>query len=86
MCPAHGIRTGDSCRLNKGRSSKFRVGSRVRRTPEEGPRICQPKRYGNDNKDEDNSLKIFGGISRIEFVIIYKFIFLRFSRININTY
>ena len=47
---ANGIRTGDPRGFNKGRSSKFREGSRVRQTPEEG-------RCGNNNKDEDNSLK-----------------------------
>ena len=36
---------------------KFREGSRVRQTPEEGRRIYQPKRCGNNNKDEDNSPK-----------------------------
>ena len=29
----------------------------VRQTPEEGRRIYQPKRGGNNNKDEDNSPK-----------------------------
>ena len=32
---ANGIRTGDSRGFNKGRSSKFREGSRVRHTPED---------------------------------------------------
>ncbi len=45
--------------FHKGRSSKFRVGSRVRQTPEEGRRTYRPKRYGNNNKDEDNSPKNF---------------------------
>ena len=54
---ANGIRTGDPRGFNKGRSSKFREGSRVRQTPEEGQRIYRPKRCGNNNKDEDNSLK-----------------------------
>ncbi len=40
-----------------GRISKFRVGSRVRQTPEEGWRTYQLTCYGNSNKDEDNSLK-----------------------------
>ena len=44
-----------TCGFNKGRSSKFREGSRVRQTPEEGRRTYQPKRCENDNKDEDNS-------------------------------
>ena len=43
--------------FNKGRSSKFREGSRVRQTPEEGQRTYRPKRFGNNNKDEDNSPK-----------------------------
>ena len=54
---ANGIRTGDSRGFNKGRSSKFREGSRVRQTPEEGQRTYRPKRCGNNNKDEDNSSK-----------------------------
>ena len=54
---ANGIRTGDPRGFNKGRSSKFREGSRVRQTPEEGRRTYQPKRCGNNNKDEDNSPK-----------------------------
>ena len=54
---ADGIRTGDPCGFNKGHSSKFREGSRVRQTPEEGRRTYQPKPCGNNNKDEDNSLK-----------------------------
>ena len=40
---ANGIRTGDPRGFNKGRSSKFREGSRVRQTPEEGRRTYQPK-------------------------------------------
>ena len=55
----NGIRTGDSRGFNKGRSSKFRVGSRVRQTAEEGRRTYRPKRWGNNNKDEDNSPKTF---------------------------
>ena len=54
---ANGIRTGDLRGFNKGRSSKFREGSRVRQTPEECRRTYRPKRYGNNNKDEDNSPK-----------------------------
>ena len=54
---ANGIRTGDPSGFNKGRRSKFRWGSRVRHTPEEGQRIYQPKRCGNNNKDEGNSPK-----------------------------
>ena len=52
---ANGIRTGDPRGFNKGRSSKFREGFRVRQTPEEGRRTYRPKRCGN--KDEDNSPK-----------------------------
>ena len=54
---ANGIRTGDPRGFNKGRSTKFREGSRVRQTPEEGRRTYRPKRCGNNNKDEDNSPK-----------------------------
>ena len=43
--------------FNKGHSSKFHEGSRVRQTPEEGRRTYGPKRCGNMNKDEDNSPK-----------------------------
>ena len=52
---ANGIRTGNPRGFNKGHSSKFRQGSRVRQTPEEGRRTYRPKRCGNNNKDEDNS-------------------------------
>ena len=54
---ANGIRTGDPRGFNKGRSSTFPEGSRVRQTPEEGRRTYPPKRCGNNNKDEDNRLK-----------------------------
>ena len=54
---ANGIRTGDPCGFNKGRSSKFRVGFRVRQTPEEGQRTYRPKRCDNNNEDEDNRPK-----------------------------
>ena len=54
---ANGIRTGDPRGFNKGCSSKFREGSRVRQTPEEGRRTYWSKRCGNNNKDEDNSPK-----------------------------
>ncbi len=58
---ANGIRTGDPRGFNKGRSSKFREGSRVRQTPEEGRRTYRPKRCGNNNKDEHNSPKTLNG-------------------------
>ena len=54
---ANKIRTGEPRGFNKGRSSKFRVGSRVRQTPEEGQRTYRPKNCGNNKKDEGNSLK-----------------------------
>ena len=54
---ANGIRTGDPRGFNKGHSSKFCVGSQVWQIPEEGWRTYQLKRCGNNNKDEDNSLK-----------------------------
>ena len=49
--------TGDPRGFKKGRSWKFREGSRVRQTPEEGRRTYRPKRCRNNNKDEDNSPK-----------------------------
>ena len=54
---ANGIRTSDLRGFNKGRKSKFRDGSRVRQTPEEGQRSYRAKRWRNNNKDEDNSPK-----------------------------
>ena len=54
---ANGIRTGDLRGANKGRSSKFREGSRVRHTPEEGRRTYRPKSCVNNNKEKDNSPK-----------------------------
>ena len=54
---ANGIWTGDPRGFSKGRSLKFREGSRVRQTPEEGRRTYRPKLCGNNNKDEDNSPK-----------------------------
>ena len=53
----NGIRTGDPCGFNEGRSSKFREGSQVRQTPEEGRRTYQLKHCGNNHKDEDNCPK-----------------------------
>ena len=44
----------------KGCSLKFREGSRVRQTSEEGRRTYRPKRCGNNNKDEDNIPKTLG--------------------------
>ena len=54
---ANGIKTGDLRGFNKECSSKFREGSRVRQTPEEGRRTYRPKRCGNNNKDVDNGPK-----------------------------
>ena len=54
---ANRIRTGEPRGFSKGHSSKFSVGSQVWQTPEEGQRTCRPKCWGNNNKDEDNSLK-----------------------------
>ena len=53
---ANGIKTGNPCGFNNGRSLKFREGSRVRQRPEEG-RTYWPKCCGDNNKDEDNSPK-----------------------------
>ena len=54
---ANGIRTGNLHGFNKGCSSTFCEGSRVRQTPEESWRTYRPKCCGNNNKDEDNSPK-----------------------------
>ena len=54
---AGGVGAGDPHGFNKGRCSKFRQGSRVRQASKEGRRRYRPKRCGNNNKDEDNSLK-----------------------------
>ena len=54
---SNGISIGDPRGFNKGRSSKFHEGSRVRQTPEEGRRTYLPKHCENNNKDEDNSPK-----------------------------
>ena len=53
----NGIGRDDPRGFNKGHSSKFRVGFRVRQTPEKGRSTYRPKRCGNNNKDEDNSPK-----------------------------
>ena len=45
------LRTGHPRGFNKGHSSKFREGSRVRQTPEEGRTTYRPKLRGNNNKD-----------------------------------
>ena len=59
------IRTGDPRGFNKGRSSKFREGSRVQQTPEEGRRTYRPKRYGNSNKDEENRKSLMIKINKL---------------------
>ena len=46
---ANRIRTGNPRGFNEGHSSKFREGSRVRQTPEEGRRTYRLKRCGNNN-------------------------------------
>ena len=65
---ANGIKTGDPRSFNKGRSSQFREGSRVRQTPEEGQMTYRPKRWRNNNKDEDNSPKNLND-KKIEYMI-----------------
>ena len=66
---ANGIRADNSRRVNKGRSSKFCKGSRVRQTPEEGQMTYRPKRCGN--KDEDDSPKTYNDKKKRDFVIFY---------------
>ena len=73
---ANGIRTGDPRGFNKGCSSKFRVGSRVQQTPEEGCRTYRLKRCGNNNKDEDNSSKTLNDKKKNPpFHVLYYFCF-----------
>ena len=60
---AKGIRTGDPRGFNKGCSSMVHESSRVWPTPE-GRRTYRPKRCGNSNKDEDNSLKTLNDINQ----------------------
>ena len=67
---ANGIRTGDPRGLNKGRSSKFREGSRVRQTPEECRRTYRPKRCGNNNEHEDSSPKTLNDKNQYKYVRI----------------
>ena len=55
----NGIRIGHPRGFNKGRSSKFRVVSRVQQTPEEGRKTYRPNSCGNNIKDEDNNPKTF---------------------------
>ena len=54
---ANRIRTGDPRGFNIGHSLKFREGSQVWQTPEEGRGTYRPKYWGNNNKDEDDSPK-----------------------------
>ena len=69
---ANGIRKGDPRGFNKGRSSKIRVGSRVRQTTEEGGRTYRPKRCGNYNKVEDNSPKNLNDKRRKYVLILFQ--------------
>ena len=62
---ANGIRTGDTRGVNKGRNSKFHVGSQVWQTPEEGRSTYRPKRCGNNNKDEEKSPKTLNEKSKV---------------------
>ena len=67
---ANGISTGDPGGFNKVRSSKFRVGSRVRQTPEEDRRTYRPKPYGNNNKDKDDSPKTLNDITDLSKTVL----------------
>ena len=69
---ANGIRTGDPRGFNKGRSSKFREGSRVRQTPEEGRRTYRPKCCGNNYKDKDNSPKTLNDKNLLQYFEKFK--------------
>ena len=52
-------------------SIKFRVGPRVRQTPEEGLKIYRPKRWRNNNKEEDSSPKTLNDKKKISGLCIY---------------
>ena len=81
---AYGIRKGDPRGFNKGRSSKFREGSRVRQTPKEGRRICRPKRCGNNNKDDYNSPKTLSDKNILIVICIFELWALqRFCGLNV---
>ena len=77
---ANGIRTNDPRGFNKERSSKFREGSRVRQTHEEGRRTYRSKRLGINRKEEDNSPKSLNENKKRMFTtnnkLIFKMIFL----------
>ena len=64
----NGNRIGNPHGFNEGRCSKFCEGSRVRQTPEEGRRTYLLKR-GNNNKDEDNSLKALNDKKTLKFYV-----------------
>ena len=70
-----GVACSDSVSHNRGfnkeRNSKFREGSRVQQTPEEGQRTYRPKRCGNNNKDEDNSPKTLNDKNQPRFVFSF---------------
>ena len=66
---ANGIRTGDPRGFIKGRSSKFRVGSRVRQTPEEG--------RGNIGRNvADITIKIKTIVRKLLTITIYIYIYI----------
>ena len=80
---ANGIRTDDPRGFNKGHSSKFREGSRVRQTPEEGRRTYRPKRCGNKTKDEDNCPKTIND----KYIYIYIYIYIyTYTHTHTNTH
>ena len=64
----NGIRTGGPRGYNKGRNSKFRVGSRVWQTLEEGQKTYWPKHCGNNNKDKDDSPKTLNDKKLFNFI------------------
>ena len=67
---ANGIRTGDPCGFNKGCSSKFHEGYRIRQTPEKGWRTYRPKCCGNNHKDEDYSPKTLND-KKLDFIRLH---------------
>ena len=78
----NGIRTSDPPGFNKERNSKFREGSRIRQTPEEGRRTYWPKHCGNNNKDEDNSPKTLNDKKQVICLKVFNDIVINYVSVN----
>ena len=81
----NGNRASDPRELNKGRGSKFQVGSCVRQeTPEEDRRIYRSKRREYKNKDKDNRPKTLNDKKRTNSGIYYAWNYLTVCKQIIN--